>query len=228
MRFLRRILRKLPESVLILIKKSYYFFLIRRGKFISSEKEFEIVKRIIPEGSKVVDIGANVGHYTLLLSRLVGDSGRVLAFEPIPKTFNMLVSNIYSAKAENVSLINAAISDASKEANFTIPGENLYQSHMDIDGEIHVMCFPLTTFLPKDWEFCFLKIDAEGCDEEIIKNSIDAISSYRPIVMAELGSQKANGLVGLLIDYSVRGIKGSHNKFFVPNEKLDSFPVKDV
>ena len=87
--------------------------------------------------------------------------------------------------------------------------------------------FPLRDFLPKDWEFCFLKIDAEGCDEDIIKNSIDVLNIYRPIVMAELNSKKANNLVNIFRDYSVRGIKGSHNKFFVPNEKIDDFPLRE-
>lgn len=227
MKLLRKILKKLPDGILITMKKIYYFFLIRSGRFVSSEKEFKLVRSIIPEGAKVVDIGANVGHYTVLFSELVGEKGRVLAFEPIPKTFNMLASNVRWSKSENVTLINAAISDAGMEVNFTIPEENLYQSHMDVDGEIRVMCFPLNNFLPKNWELCFLKIDAEGCDEEIIKNSIDTLNIYRPIVMAELNSQKANELIDIFSDYSVRAIKGSHNKFFVPNEKLDAFPLQD-
>ncbi|MTI98597.1 MAG: FkbM family methyltransferase [Marinobacter adhaerens] len=227
MELFRKILKRLPDSILVSMKKVYYFFLIRSGKFVSQEKEFSLLRMIIPEGAKVVDIGANVGHYTLLFSKLVGDKGRVLAFEPIPTTFNMLVSNVHFSRSENVTLINAAISDASKEVNFTIPEENLYQSHMDDEGDIRVMCFPLMTFLPKDWDLGFLKIDAEGCDENIIRNSIDTLNAYRPIVMAELNSKKANELISIFKDYCLKGVKGSHNKFFVPLEKLDSFPLQD-
>jgi len=227
MELLRKILKKFPDGILISLKKIYYFFLIQAGKFASSEKEFNLVRSIIPVGAKVIDIGANVGHYTLLFSELVGKNGRVLAFEPIPKTFNMLSSNPRFSKFENITLINAAISDVSMEVNFTIPAKNLYQSHMDSEGNVPVMCFPLEIFLPKNWEFCFLKIDAEGCDEEIIKNSIETLNTHRPIIMAELNSKKANELIGIFSDYTVRGIKGSHNKFFVPNEKVDSFPLQE-
>jgi len=149
MEFFRKILKKLPDGILISMKKIYYFFLIRAGKFVSSEKEFRILRSIIAEGAKVVDIGANVGRYTLLFSGLVGVKGRVLSFEPIPKTFNMLASNVRWSKSENITLVNAAVSDASMEVNFTIPEENLYQSRMDIGGDIHVMCFPLEIFCQK-------------------------------------------------------------------------------
>lgn len=225
MELLRKILKKLPDGILMFIKKIYYFFLIRYGKFVSSEKEFNLLKKIIPEGAKVVDIGANVGHYTILFSNLVGSEGRVLAFEPIPKTFNMLASNVRYTKFENVTLINAAISTACMEINFTIPEDNLYQSHMDIHGDIRVMCFPLKFFFPDNWNLYFLKIDAEGCDAEIIKNSIDTLNAARPIVMAEIGTKKANELIDIFIDYCVREVDGSHNKFFVPNEKLVNFPL---
>lgn len=226
MKYLKKIFKHLPDDFLVIVKKFYYLILIKRDKFVSPEKEFELLKKIIVDGAKVIDIGANIGHYTILFSRLVGDNGRVLAFEPIPKTFDILVSNINNFKAKNVTLINAAISDMSREANFTVPNDNLYQSNMDNNGEIHVMCFPLTAFLPKDWECLFIKIDAEGGDEDIIRNSIDAINNLRPIVMAELNLNGAGKLVDIFIEYSIRGIKGSHNSFFVPNEKLDSFPVE--
>jgi FkbM family methyltransferase len=221
----REILKKLPRNILRLVKKGYYFLLIKRGKFVSLEKEFEILKKIVPEGSRVVDIGANIGHYTILLSKLVGHNGRVLAFEPIPKTLDYLVSNIYSANTDNVTLINAAISGDSDEIKFTIPGDNLYRSYMDPNGNIDVMCFPLAVFLPKNWNFVFLKVDAEGCDESVIKDSIAIINSYRPTIMAELSLERAELLVDTLTDYSVRAIKGSHNKFFVPNERIGSFPI---
>jgi len=227
MQLFRKMLKKLPDGILIYLKKIYYFILIRNGKFKSSEQEFDLIRRVIPEGAKVIDIGANVGHYTILFSGLVGKKGRVLAFEPIPNTFSLLVSNVNFSKSYNVTLINAAVGNVNMEVSFTIPDENPYQAHMQDDGEIHVMCFPLNDFIPKDWGLDFLKIDAEGCDEEIIRYSIDTLNFYRPIVMAELNSQKSKNLLRIFKDYSVRGIQGSHNKFFVPNEKLGSFPLPD-
>lgn len=226
MSMLRTLLKRLPEGLVNFLKKIYYRRLIKKGNFKSEEKEFCLLESFISPGAKVVDIGANVGHYTLLLSRLVGEKGRVIAFEPIPKTFGFLTNNVSVSGIGNVTLINGAVGGSTEEVSFTVPKDNLYQSHISSDGEIQSMVFSLKYFLPQSWKVEFLKIDAEGCDEEIIKNSIEIINSYRPYVMAELSLQKASKLVDLLSEYSIRGVEGSHNKFFVPNEKIDSFPVK--
>src|SRR5258708_27788033 len=62
-----------------------YLFLHRLGWMGREEKAF-LEQRIRP-GMHVVDVGANLGLYTLLLSRLVGESGTVVAFEPDPELF---------------------------------------------------------------------------------------------------------------------------------------------
>lgn len=199
----------------------YYKTKINQGSFKSQEAEFNIIAKFVKEGDKVIDIGANVGHYTLKLSELVGKEGRVIAFEPIPETFEMLSSNVgYSAKG-NVTLINGAISTTVMEVKFTIPKENLYQSHMDEAGDICVMAFPLSSFLPDDWNLVFVKIDAEGCDESIIKSAIDILNRFRPIVMAEISRESAESLADSMKNYTVLGLKGSHNQFIVPTEKIE-------
>ncbi|PHQ16218.1 FkbM family methyltransferase [Marinobacter profundi] len=225
MGMLREQAKRLPKGVVRLLKINYYRRQIRKGEFRSEELEYDVLKNIIPPGAKVVDIGANVGYYTLLFSSLVGSKGRVIAFEPIPETFDLLSNNVTASAAQNVTLVNGAVSTDTQEVDFTIPEENLFQSHMVPEGDIHVMSFPLRSFLPESWSLDFLKIDAEGCDEEIIKSSIGVINAHRPFVMAELSQEKAWALVGVLENYSLRFIEGSHNKFFVPGEKLDLFPL---
>ena len=56
--------------------------------------ETKIVKKLVQRGDVAVDIGANIGYYTLLFSRLVKLSGKVFAFEPEPANFSLLKKNI--------------------------------------------------------------------------------------------------------------------------------------
>src|ERR1700674_193031 len=70
--------------------------------------ETEIVKREVRSGEVVLDIGAHIGYYTLLFARLVGESGRVFAFEPDPANFAILSSNVAVNAYENVTLIRSA------------------------------------------------------------------------------------------------------------------------
>ena len=71
--------------------------------------EFDLVKRTIKKGDVVLDIGANIGVYTVLFAEIVGDKGRVYAFEPDPKNFALLKKNIEINKYKNVVLINKAV-----------------------------------------------------------------------------------------------------------------------
>ena len=87
----------------------------------------------------MLDIGANVGHYTLRMSELVGDSGRVVAFEPVPETFALLAANARGFAIANVSLLNVAASDSAGIAGIRIPQfddglTNYYQASLTTDA----------------------------------------------------------------------------------------------
>ncbi|WP_339750348.1 FkbM family methyltransferase [uncultured Marinobacter sp.] len=225
MKNLRRLLKGLPKKYVKSLKKVYYKIKINQGSFKSPEAEFNIIDQFVKEGDRVIDIGANVGHYTLKLSSLVGKKGRVIAFEPVPETFEMLSSNVGHAGKDNVTLINAAVSNDVTEAKFSVPNENLYQSHMDEAGDRSVMAFPLKSFLPHSWTLAFVKIDAEGCDENIIRSEIDVLNRFRPIVMSEVSQKIAESLANSMENYTVLGFKWSHNRFLVPLEKVNLLKI---
>lgn len=71
-----------------------------------------IIKNVKP-GQTVIDVGANIGLYTLLLAKLVGADGRVLAFEPGPVSFGLLTVNVHLNRYRNVTLENRAVTDIS-------------------------------------------------------------------------------------------------------------------
>lgn len=81
--------------------------------------EMEFIRRYLRPGDHVIDAGANVGVYSLLLASLVGPTGRVLAFEPDPKTADRLRENAEINHATNITVRQAAISDTRGTAEFT-------------------------------------------------------------------------------------------------------------
>lgn len=224
MSYVRECLKKLPPGVTSELKRIYYRNQIKKGAFRSEELEFEQLQKIIRPNDHVVDIGANVGHYTLLLAKLVGEGGRIIALEPIPDTFRLLSENVAFSSSRNITLINGAIYSECKEVGFTVPANNYYQSHMSDNGEIRVMCFTLDSLIPVDWSTDFIKIDAEGCDEIIIRDSKGFIERHRPIIMSEITIKKACELAGEFDNYGARSIQGSHNSFLVPFERTDRIP----
>jgi|688.fasta_scaffold121032_2 FkbM family methyltransferase len=71
---------------------------------------------LVEEGMTVVEVGANVGYYTLLASSLVGETGKVYAFEATPNTFNNLFHTIdLNGFTERVTLVNKAVFNKSNE-----------------------------------------------------------------------------------------------------------------
>ena len=97
------------------INPDYIDLLKRQGYEKGTTRVFtELVK----EGMNVVDIGANVGYYTLLAARRVGPHGKVYAFEPGPQDFKLLTGNLQLNGYENVIAIQKAVSNETGTASF--------------------------------------------------------------------------------------------------------------
>ena len=85
-----------------------------------ADAETSFFARTVRPGQTVLDLGANVGLYTLLFAKLVGPVGRVIAFEPGPKSFQLLVKNIEVNGYKNVTAERIAVMDRSGDVNFCI------------------------------------------------------------------------------------------------------------
>ncbi len=70
-----------------------------------------LFKKIVKEGDMVVDLGANIGYFTLLASFLVGSKGKVFAFEPEPKNYSYLIKNIKLNNYKQTTAFQKAVSD---------------------------------------------------------------------------------------------------------------------
>src|SRR5262249_518253 len=86
--------------------------------------ETDLVLGLAREGDVVVDLGANLASYPLLLARQVGPSGKVFAFEPDPDNFALLARNVEANGYQNVVLINKAASDQGGTARLHKSADN--------------------------------------------------------------------------------------------------------
>ena len=90
--------------------------------FEAHEREF--LNRFLRPGDVFVDVGANIGLFTLIAAERVGPGGKVLAFEPTAKTFGRLVDNVQLNKLSNVECFKLALSDS--------------QGHLQLLSLIHI------------------------------------------------------------------------------------------
>ena len=103
----------------------------------------------VSRGQTVFDIGANVGYYTLLGSKLVGEDGQVVAFEPVTQNLFNLYRHIVLNKAKNVIIIPAACSDRCSLATFD-RGDNCALGHL-VQGGIPDAIVRKNEPDPKNW-----------------------------------------------------------------------------
>jgi hypothetical protein len=131
---LRRIFLYLPEIIQHELRRLHYRMQIRRKSFKTTEIEYSLLDKWIKPGDWLLDISANVGHYSLRLSELVGKSGRVLVFEPVPSTVDLLASNISRAAYQNLSIFNVAVSNKTDSLGMVVPenypDSKYYRAHI--------------------------------------------------------------------------------------------------
>jgi FkbM family methyltransferase len=92
----------------------------------------EAIKVLARPGDSIFDVGANIGYYCLLFSRLVGVEGRVFAFEPVPLTLAALRGNLARNEGTaNIAVVEKALSDEPKQVQINVSGSrNTGASHV--------------------------------------------------------------------------------------------------
>lgn len=191
---LRRCAARMPLRWQQELKRIYYAWQIRHGSFTSSEKEFETLSAFVDEGFLVIDIGANIGHYTVKLSQLVGPTGRVVACEPVPKTFELLAANVQLLQHQNVTVLNLAVSDKWNIVGMQVPSfetglRNYYKASVDETvKDCMVLCACLDAFdFPQ--AIGLVKIDVEGHELNVLKGMTRLLLRDHPVLIVETESQ---------------------------------------
>lgn len=224
MLLLKKLAARLPDSWQTILKRLYFRRQIANGTFVTDEPEYKILPDLIKAGDWVVDIGANVGHYTKRFSELVGAKGRVIAFEPVPTTFFILSGNIQLFQHPNVSLINSAVSDKLELVGISTPQfesglTNYYQAHISSAGDstLPVLAISLDSIL-SNHNVALVKIDAEGHEAFVLAGMRAVVKASHPILIVETGSTE---LIAEIEDlgYFSEKLKDSPNVLFKPKSR---------
>lgn len=156
---------------------------IQRSIYLGTFEPYESaqVKKYLKPGMTFVDVGANVGYYTLLAASLVGSGGRVLAFEPSPYAFDRLVETIERNSLSQVCAIQSGLGDGSGEGRLFLPLRDNHSPSMVPNGgghSINVSVRRLDDWLSDHEVDCvdLMKIDVEGFEPNVIKGATKYIN----------------------------------------------------
>lgn len=179
---------------------------IKRGSWV--EPELDLVKIGLREGETALDIGANYGLYAYYMSRVVGKTGKIYSFEPVPFTFDSLaiVAKLLGF-SHNTELVKKGCSDENGKIKFTVPvqqsgafsagqayiGERndnregkedqvRWNATKDVEAEV----VRLDDFLPDISDLPFIKADIEGAELHCFRGAERLFAKHLPTTVCEI------------------------------------------
>lgn len=170
------------------------------GRHFGTNRPFELSEQFflfhyLKPGMNFIDIGAHHGLYSLLASKKVGATGRVISFEPSPREYLRLCEHIQLNSRSNIQTIQSAVSDTEGESDFFVcmgieTGCNSLRLPV-VQEEVQKISVPVTTidlFIAKNplSRIDFMKIDAEGAELSVLKGAAHAINNFRPLILCEV------------------------------------------
>lgn len=175
----------------------------------------EMFKKVVKQGDVVVDLGANMGYFTLLAARLVGKEGRVYPFEPAPLNYSLLIKNIELNGYDNVVPIQKAVSNVSGAVRLFLSnedmGNNTIYQYGDDREVVEVESVALDEFFKdKKHRVDVIKMDIEGAEmaallgmDRIIRENknLKIFSEFYPSLIRAMGYSPEDFVHKLMHDY---------------------------
>ncbi len=132
-----------------------------------SQETAYLIMTLLP-GQTFVDIGAHVGYFSVLASKRVGPTGRVIAFEPEARNLDLLERNLWRNGCDNAAVVPYACSDRPQDLSLVLIEENRGAHHLVPagQGDVPVRCVRPDDVLSGTVDV--VKIDAQGYDHEVV------------------------------------------------------------
>jgi FkbM family methyltransferase len=189
----------------------------------SIEPELRSLQCFLRPGCVFVDVGANVGVYTLKAAKEVGEAGLVVAVEPFIETTSRLTANVRANGYRNVRVRNFCIGRNTQEAKLYLnKGKPNSFGLLPLGNAESISVLSVSLDDLSQWEnlerLDYLKIDAEGAEAAILGGGENTIARFRPIVQVEITKRNS----GLSSDYRRFSAAKSPNHVFIPIENREA------
>jgi FkbM family methyltransferase len=210
-----KVLRKFLVGALgferyIRIVSRAYLRLVAAGWGRAKYPELFYLEKLVKPGDVCLDIGANLGYYSVALSRLVGPQGKVLAVEPVPLFQRIWEDNVRLSGHDNLMLLPYALGGQNTTVRMGTPARNGLLHHgmtkiadsnpneqygQFYDVDMRVPDEMLADFSRLD----FIKCDVEGFEHEVFQHMQNTLRKHRPIIQTELNGQENRRYVSELL-----------------------------
>jgi FkbM family methyltransferase len=203
-------LRRLHEMVLGILPGDHLVSTLPEGERVRlsaryrhmswNPEEYAAFRAAVRPGATVLDVGANVGAYTVLFAHWTGPAGRVIAFEPAPGSIAGLREHVrLNGLSSRVEIVEAAVSNEVGSAVFDcegVSGANALVPDGAASGTITVATTSLDAFCAdRDLRPSVIKIDVEGAELDVLRGGrrvlstpgVEAFVEFHPAIWAARG-----------------------------------------
>jgi FkbM family methyltransferase len=245
------LLNVLGEKRYLSVLASSFQRLYRTGLLGKEYQDVYFLKKLIHPGDYCVDIGAHLGYFTLPLSQLVGNTGRVYAVEPMRAFHNTLQRLLQRRKAANTTLYQVALGGEGDYVDMGIPAAG-DMKHFAwarvVDANPHLTFEESERVKNESGDRLFhglprldyIKCDVEGLEYKVFASMTRVVQEHHPILLCELFEREQRiRLFELLqpfgysayilergqlaaIDVYAEGPVLAQNDYFVPKQRLES------
>ncbi len=165
------------------------------GKTILEQRSYEphvtsCLKSFLSPGMTFVDIGANIGYFSMIAASIIGSSGKVFAFEPNQYNCQYIYNSAAINGFNNITIYPFAVANESKNFIYDNLGTNGIISEIERDTNIFesrtiVMSVVLDELLDKIEHINIIKIDIEGAEYKALAGAKNMLGKHRPIILSE-------------------------------------------
>lgn len=197
----------------------------------------KMVNKEVKEGDVVVDIGASIGYYTLIFAKLVGENGKVFAFEPAPDIFALLDKNVKTNGYKNVIMKQNAVSNKTEKSKLYLCGYNnmahtLCDLHDGYHQWVEIESIKLNDyFADYNGKIDLIKLDVEGAECAAVEGlsnlleknkNVKIITEFHPKWLKMFGSDPEEYL-NLLVKYGFKLYNINEE-----NEKIELISINEL
>jgi len=162
-----------------------------------------LIQSYLHEGETVMDIGANIGYFTLLMASKVGPQGRVIAFEPVPTVYNVLLENLRLNASAHVCAECQAVAEVEDVAYMQSDTENplSFVGHLSESGDLEVKTITVDDYVHAVGlnGLDFVKIDVEGAEDHVLQGMINTLKYLKPTILLEMHANDGGNSLGLCL-----------------------------
>jgi FkbM family methyltransferase len=171
---------------------------IGRGLFVSGKFDMAAIKPALDAlspGATFIDVGANIGFYSVLAHGRVGPAGRVYSFEMDPRPLRCLRKTVTKFGLRSINVIEAAVADQDGRMSFTPKVEHGH-NHIERSGGRgrSVRSLKLDTWAADAGlqRVDVIKVDVEGAEKFVLAGARQTISRFKPLVLCEADMKTAS------------------------------------